>query len=330
MSALAGVAAMANVSSSVLDAATVSASLVRRRRPLGLAALVDRDELALAMSVLRKVRRVPSLRGAGACEASCSEVRWRSWAGSRVPKIPTPLRAAFKSRAGQACGSPEFIGWQTLQFKRVPERCPGLADAAERVRGIAKMMTHLEGERLPSWIDAVDQAALPSLRRLARNLRHHLLAGVQGRALAETRESSKAGSRTSRRSSGRWRAARASSYFACPAGRREPPATVSHHSGGSTIGFTEILAELLELSVYQDVALSALNLFDAARSTPPHHHPTGQRDRRRPGATPAHRIHGDCGPGTVERPERTAPPPRPVSLTARPVVIRRNLPIRAR
>ncbi|MBL1119372.1 transposase [Streptomyces sp. 110] len=53
--------------------------------------------------------------------------------------------------------------------------CPELTAPAEHVRSFAHMLTHLQGEELPAWIEAATATTeLPSLRHFAQHLERDL------------------------------------------------------------------------------------------------------------------------------------------------------------
>ncbi|WP_351228731.1 transposase [Streptomyces sp. NPDC002133] len=79
---------------------------------------------------------------------------------------------------------PADRGWRrpprSWRAGRVLDHCPELADSAGHIRDFAKITTRLDREQLPAWIATADEAALPSLRSFARNLRNDLPAVIQG------------------------------------------------------------------------------------------------------------------------------------------------------
>ncbi|WSN61819.1 ISL3 family transposase [Streptomyces sp. NBC_01362] len=59
-----------------------------------------------------------------------------------------------------------LAGGDRLQLKAVLANCPEVAALAEHVRSFAHMLTHLQGDQLPTWIEAATATTeLPSLRR---------------------------------------------------------------------------------------------------------------------------------------------------------------------
>jgi transposase len=60
---------------------------------------------------------------------------------------------------------------------------PELRSAVDLVRSFADTMTHLHGERLPAWITAAEQAALPGVSRFAGGPTADLAAVTAGLSL---------------------------------------------------------------------------------------------------------------------------------------------------
>lgn len=68
-----------------------------------------------------------------------------------------------------------------LQLKAVLANCPEMTALTEHVRSFAHMVTELEGERLPEWIESARAATdLPSLSRFAQHLERDLDAVIAG------------------------------------------------------------------------------------------------------------------------------------------------------
>ncbi len=68
-----------------------------------------------------------------------------------------------------------------LHLKAVLANCPELTALAEHVRSFAHMLTHLQGDQLPAWVEAATATTeLPSLRRFAQHLERDLDAVVAG------------------------------------------------------------------------------------------------------------------------------------------------------
>lgn len=71
-----------------------------------------------------------------------------------------------------------------LHLKSALSNCPELTALAEHVRSFAHMLTHLQGDRLPAWIEAASATTeLPSLRQFAQHLLRDLDAVTAGLTL---------------------------------------------------------------------------------------------------------------------------------------------------
>jgi transposase len=71
-----------------------------------------------------------------------------------------------------------------LQLKAVLANCPELTALSERVRSFGHMVAHLQGEQLPTWIEAATSTTdLPSLRHFAQHLDRDLDAVIAGLTL---------------------------------------------------------------------------------------------------------------------------------------------------
>ncbi|WP_326762553.1 ISL3 family transposase [Streptomyces phaeochromogenes] len=72
-----------------------------------------------------------------------------------------------------------------IQLKVALANCPELTALAEHVRSFAHMLTHLQGDRLPEWIEAASATTeLPSLRHFAQHLLRDLDAVTAGLTLS--------------------------------------------------------------------------------------------------------------------------------------------------
>ena len=60
---------------------------------------------------------------------------------------------------------------EQLQLKQVLAACPHLDATATHVATFAEMLTGRHGERLDSWMTAIDAADLPHLQRFVTGLR---------------------------------------------------------------------------------------------------------------------------------------------------------------
>ncbi|MFI5809229.1 transposase [Streptomyces sp. NPDC051561] len=73
---------------------------------------------------------------------------------------------------------------ERLQLKAVLAYCPELNALAQHVRSFAHMLTNLQGDRLPDWIEAASATTdLPSLRHFAQHLLRDLDAVTAGLTL---------------------------------------------------------------------------------------------------------------------------------------------------
>lgn len=71
-----------------------------------------------------------------------------------------------------------------VQLKAALANCPELTTLAEHVRSFGHMVAHLQGNQLPTWIEAVTSTAdLPSLRHFAQRLERDLDAVIAGLTL---------------------------------------------------------------------------------------------------------------------------------------------------
>ena len=86
-------------------------------------------------------------------------------------------------RVGLPRSGPETVTWCSrvaCARTRVLGCCPEMAEAAVHIEDFAKMLTQLEGQRLPDWIETVQASALNALGGFARNLRNDLDAVIRG------------------------------------------------------------------------------------------------------------------------------------------------------
>jgi transposase len=68
-----------------------------------------------------------------------------------------------------------------LQLKAALANCPELETLAKHVRSFAYMLTHLQGDQLPEWIESATATTdLPSLSRFAQHLERDLAAVTAG------------------------------------------------------------------------------------------------------------------------------------------------------
>jgi len=62
------------------------------------------------------------------------------------------------------------ISYATVQLKSILARCPELGATRHHVGSFANMIQNLGGDRLPTWIEAVQADDLPALHRFATSL----------------------------------------------------------------------------------------------------------------------------------------------------------------
>lgn len=71
-----------------------------------------------------------------------------------------------------------------IQLKAVLANCHELTALSEHVRSFGHMVAHLQGDQLPTWIEAVTSTAdLPGLRHFAQRLERDLDAVIAGLTL---------------------------------------------------------------------------------------------------------------------------------------------------
>ncbi|MDQ0779064.1 transposase [Streptomyces aurantiacus] len=71
-----------------------------------------------------------------------------------------------------------------LQLEAVLANCPELTALSEHVRSFGHMVAHLQGDQLPTWIEAATSTTdLPSLRHFAQHLERDLDAVIAGLTL---------------------------------------------------------------------------------------------------------------------------------------------------
>ena len=98
---------------------------------------------------------------------------------TRLPRPPS-----VRQVTGWICRHPDnLVSRDTEQLQSILDRCPELRSAVDLVRSFADMMTHLNGERLPAWITAAEQAELPGISRFASGLTADLAAVTAGLSL---------------------------------------------------------------------------------------------------------------------------------------------------
>ncbi|MFD7612438.1 hypothetical protein [Streptomyces sp. NPDC059828] len=100
--------------------------------------------------------------------------------GKTQPVGPRPTSARAVTR--WVLTHPEALPeGDRLPLKVALTNCPELAALAEHVRSFARILTHLQGDRLPEWIEAANaNSELPSLHHFAQHLIRDLDAVTAG------------------------------------------------------------------------------------------------------------------------------------------------------
>lgn len=89
----------------------------------------------------------------------------------KLPPADRPIPPTVRAVTGWLTRHPDSLDEdEQLQLKALLERCPPLEDAYGLVKCLARMLTELSGEDLPTWIKAATEADLPSLRRFSNGL----------------------------------------------------------------------------------------------------------------------------------------------------------------
>ncbi|MFD0020062.1 hypothetical protein [Streptomyces sp. NPDC058382] len=111
--------------------------------------------------------------------ASVRDYVSRNLRGKPATDRPPARRRPAPSRAGPS--PPEGA---RLQLKAVLANCPEPTALSEHVRSFGHMVARLQGDRLPTWIEAATSTTdLPSLRPFAQHLERDLDAVIAGLAL---------------------------------------------------------------------------------------------------------------------------------------------------
>ncbi|EPH40159.1 transposase [Streptomyces aurantiacus] len=97
----------------------------------------------------------------------------------RPPPAIGPRRHALDPHAPDALPADD-----RLHLKAVLANCPDLTALSEHVRSFGHMVSDLQGDQLPTWIEtATSTADLPSLRHFAQHLERDLDAVIAGLTL---------------------------------------------------------------------------------------------------------------------------------------------------
>ena len=115
--------------------------------------------------------------------ASVRDYVGRTFRGKPQPVGPRPptARAVTRWLLTHPDALPEV---DRLQLKTVLANCPELMALSEHVRTFGHMVAHLQGDQLPTWIEAATSTTdLPSLRHFAQHLERDLDAVTAGLTL---------------------------------------------------------------------------------------------------------------------------------------------------
>lgn len=98
-----------------------------------------------------------------------------------IPNAPAARPPSPRTVAGWILTHPGTLPEsERLKMEYVLAHCPELAALTAHVRAFGRMLTHLEGDRLPQWIKAVRADDLPSLHAFANSLERDLAAVTAG------------------------------------------------------------------------------------------------------------------------------------------------------
>jgi transposase len=102
-----------------------------------------------------------------------------------TPPSPAPIPPKPRRVAGWIMSDPDHLSeGSAVTLKEILDRCPELVATRQHVGTFANMIQNLGGERLPAWIEVVNAAGLPELRRFADGLQRDLQAVTAGLTLA--------------------------------------------------------------------------------------------------------------------------------------------------
>lgn len=101
-----------------------------------------------------------------------------------VAPPPIPVPPTVRRVTGWLTRDPDTLTEDdTMQLKQILARSPALDVTHEHVRDFAKIMTNLQGERLPDWLAQIDQNGAPALKSFVNGLRSDLDAVTAGLTL---------------------------------------------------------------------------------------------------------------------------------------------------
>ncbi|MFD9223542.1 transposase [Streptomyces sp. NPDC060064] len=140
---------------------------------------------ALAGGLHQRLETVGGDQGAGLSTRLRQRSGLRQQDSSRQAPTGRPSAAIGPRRHAWILTHPDALPESDqTQLKAVLVNCPELAALAEHVRYFAHMLTDLQGDRLPEWIEAASATTeLPSLRHFAQHLLRDLDAVTAGLTL---------------------------------------------------------------------------------------------------------------------------------------------------
>ena len=104
--------------------------------------------------------------------------------GAHTPQPIGPRPPSARTVTGWILTHPDSLPeYERLKLKAVLAYCPELDALSGHVRSFARILTQLEGDQLPQWIDAASSTDLPNLQRFARGLLRDLDAAIAGLTL---------------------------------------------------------------------------------------------------------------------------------------------------
>jgi transposase len=126
------------------------------------------DGCANAWTVWEEIKTHGYRGGYGAVRAYLRPLRTTPTAPAARPPLPRTV-------AGWILTHPDALpGNDRLKLKSVLTHCPELDALTRHVRAFGRMITELEGARLPQWIEAVRADDLPSPHTLVNGLERDL------------------------------------------------------------------------------------------------------------------------------------------------------------
>jgi len=97
---------------------------------------------------------------------------------------PIPVAPSVRQLTGWLTRHPDTLNEdERLELKTILDRSPILTTTALQVRGFAEMLTERHRDRLPGWMNDVQDNGAPALRSFANGLRNDLDAVTAGLTL---------------------------------------------------------------------------------------------------------------------------------------------------